>query len=79
MKIFGRTISIPIQVELPVIGIEYYHKDKDPYDMIAYVIPQKVEGNFVTYAKVYKDSRMKMKVQRETITLAEFQRWFRRV
>lgn len=68
--------KVVVEPNPPQVGVEYHHKDRDPNDMIEYVIPQKVEGGQVTYAKMYKDPSMR--VSRETVTIQEFNKWFKK-
>ena len=77
MKLFGRKITIKVEMDLPVLGAKYRHRDNDPNDLIDFVVPQKVEDGIVTYSKLYKNANMR--VQLDTTTLAEFQRYFRRI
>ena len=72
MKILGREISI--RRKPPVIGSVYFHKKKDPQDLIDYVIPQKVENGIVRYLEVYKDRNLRN--EWNTATLKEFRQWF---
>jgi hypothetical protein len=59
----------------PVPGVKYHHKDRDPLDMIAFVVPQWVEEGMVQYAKFYKDPATRARV--EECSVAEFNQWFR--
>lgn len=68
-------IASKLQRPDPIPGVKYHHKDRDPDDMIAFVIPQWVEGGEVRYAKFYKDK--KIRPQAETCPVAEFNQWFR--
>lgn len=61
----------------PEIGVNYYHKDQDPNDMIDYVIPRQIKSGKVQYTKVYK-AELRMPQQTEICSLAEFNKWFRK-
>lgn len=63
--------------EPPQLRRRYYHKDNDPLDMIAYVIPGEIiDGKIVRYTKIYK-SGTDMQPQTEQCEVRDFNKWYR--
>ena len=76
MKFKIGNYEVKVEPILPEIGFIYHHKDRDPEDMVDYVVPKKIEGNLVTYRKVYKD-RSILSVD-DISTVSEFNKWYRK-
>jgi hypothetical protein len=66
---------IVVEPVLPELDVEYHHKDRDPEDLISYVIVEEVEDGTAHYRKFYKDNSPS---QVDTISVREFNRWFRK-
>ena len=78
MKIGKYIINARKEPEQPEIGMIYHHKDRDPHDMVSYVVPTRVdEFDLVEYRKVYKQE-FGVPDTMDSATLVEFNQWFRK-
>lgn len=64
--------------EPPQLNRRYYHRDNDPMDMVAYVVPKEIvdSGKSVRYTKIYK-SGTNMQPQPDQCGVREFNQYYK--